>query len=117
MTPALTDSLLDGVTRDSLLTLALHKGLVVEERRVSVHELKEGLERGQVREAFGAGTAAVISPIRAIGIDGVNYPLAVVGEGDSGESVALLLKNELDDIRYGRQPDLFGWNSYIDCAH
>jgi branched-chain amino acid aminotransferase len=128
----LTDSLLDGVTRDSLLTLALHKGLTVEERRVSVGELKEGLERGHVREAFGAGTAAVISPIRAIGIDGVNYSLAVVGaEGaaagtaaagiaggarDSGESVALLLKNELDDIRYGRQPDLFGWNSYIDGA-
>jgi len=112
----------------SLLTLALHKGLIVEERRVSVHELKEGLERGQVREAFGAGTAAVISPIRAIGIDGVNYPLAVVGQegdehgaaadaGDSCESVALMLKEELDDIRYGRQPDLFGWNSYIDCAH
>jgi branched-chain amino acid aminotransferase len=126
VTPALTDSLLDGVTRDSLLTLALHKGLIVEERRVSVHELKEGLERGQVREAFGAGTAAVISPIRAIGIDGVNYPLAVVGEqgdehgagaGNSGESVAVMLKEELDDIRYGRQPDLFGWNSYIDCAH
>jgi branched-chain amino acid aminotransferase len=128
VTPALTDSLLDGVTRDSLLTLALHKGLIVEERRVSVGELKEGLERGQVREAFGAGTAAVISPIRAIGIDGVNYPLAVVAEeaaagrgadgytGDSGESMALLLKEELDDIRYGRKPDLFGWNSYIDVT-
>jgi branched-chain amino acid aminotransferase len=61
-----------------------------------------------VREAFGAGTAAVISPIRAIGIDGVNYSLPVVGE------TALLLKGELDDIRYGRKPDLFGWNSYID---
>jgi hypothetical protein len=36
---------------------------------------------------------------------------------DAGESVALILKKELDDIRYGRQPDLFGWNSYIDCAH
>ena len=130
VTPALTDSLLDGVTRDSLLTLALHKGLTVEERRVSVGELKEGLERGQVREAFGAGTAAVISPIRAIGIDGVKYSLPVVGEegvtagagagsvgSDAGESVALILKKELDDIRYGRQPDLFGWNSYIDCAH
>ena len=134
VTPALTDSLLDGVTRDSLLTLALHKGLTVEERRVSVGELKEGLERGLVREAFGAGTAAVISPIRAIGIDGVNYPLAVVSEAGAGsgmaatrggegagiaagESVALLLKEELDDIRYGRKPDLFGWNSYIDCAH
>jgi len=127
VTPALTDSLLDGVTRDSLLTLALRKGLTVEERRVSVGELKEGLERGQVREAFGAGTAAVISPIRAIGIDGVNYPLPVVGEertregagsgaADSGKSVALLLKEELDDIRYGRQPDLFGWNHYIDVT-
>jgi branched-chain amino acid aminotransferase len=69
-----------GVTRDSLLTLALHKGLTVEEQPVSVGELKEGLERGRVREAFGVGTAAVISPIRAIGIDGVKYPLTIVGE-------------------------------------
>jgi branched-chain amino acid aminotransferase len=85
---------------------------------VSVTELKEGLERGKVREAFGAGTAAVISPIQTIGIDGVDYPLAVVGEEDAGasdpsDSVALMLKEDLDDIRYGRKPDLFGWNNYI----
>jgi len=48
---------------------------------VSVTELKEGLERGRVREAFGAGTAAVIPPIKAIGIDGIHYPLAIVAEG------------------------------------
>jgi len=118
VTPALTDTILDGVTRDSLLTLALDAGITVAERPVSVEELREGLERGRVTEAFGAGTAAVVSPIRSIGIDGFEYTLPVVGgEGEagvgSGKSIALLLKEELDAIRYGRKADPYGWNGYI----
>ena len=115
VTPPLGDTLLDGVTRDSLLTIALDAGLTVEERKVTVEELREGLERGRVEEVFGAGTAAVVAPIRAIGIDGMDYSLPVVG-GDqtSGESVALFLKSELEAIRYGRKPDKYGWNDYID---
>lgn len=120
VTPALTDSLLDGVTRDSLLTLALKSGIIVEERPVSVDELKEGLERGWVQEAFGAGTAAVVSPIHSIGIDGEDYALPIVGMTgpavhsiESAKSIAIRLKNELDDVRDGSKPDPFGWNSYI----
>jgi branched-chain amino acid aminotransferase len=147
VTPALTDTILDGVTRDSLLTLALDAGITVAERPVSVEELREGLERGRVTEAFGAGTAAVVSPIRSIGIDGMEYALPVVGgeveggdartggaggaggagaaagaggadgaavaDGAAGDSIALRLKKELDDIRYGRKADLYGWNGYI----
>jgi branched-chain amino acid aminotransferase len=114
VTPSLSDTILDGVTRDSLLTLALNLGITVAERPVSIEELREGLERGRVREVFGAGTAAVVSPIRSIGIDDVEYTLPVVGEaGDGGKSLALILKTELDAIRYGQKPDPYGWNSYI----
>lgn len=108
VTPPLGDTLLDGVTRDSLLTLALDAGMTVEERRITVDELREGLERGTVTEVFGAGTAAVVAPIETIGIDGINYSLSNAG------GVALQLKQELDAIRYGRKPDKYGWNNYID---
>ncbi|HTI91834.1 MAG TPA: branched-chain amino acid aminotransferase [Puia sp.] len=113
VTPPLTDTILDGVTRDSLLTLAARAGIPAEERAVSVDELREGLERGRVREAFGAGTAAVVSPIREIGIDGKDYLLPVVGSGVGVGSVGMELKKMLDDIRYGRAADPFGWNFYI----
>lgn len=110
VTPPLSDSILDGVTRDSLLMLAADRGIRIEERRVSVKELEHVLETGKVSEAFGAGTAAVVSPIRCIGIDEQDYALPVVG--DTG-SVAITLKNALDDIRYGRTPDRYGWNYFI----
>jgi branched-chain amino acid aminotransferase len=108
VTPPLSDTLLDGITRDSLLTLASDAGLTVEERRISVDELREGLERRRIEEVLGAGTAAVVAPIETIGIDGINYSLSNTG------GVALFLKQELDAIRYGRKPDKYAWNNYID---
>ena len=60
VTPALSDSILAGITRDSVLKLARHWGMKVEERKVSVRELVDGLQKGKVKEAFGAGTAATI---------------------------------------------------------
>jgi branched-chain amino acid aminotransferase len=119
ITPPLTDSILDGVTRDSLLTLAADAGIAAEERSVSVEELKKAFEKGRISEAFGAGTAAVISPIQAIGIDGRDYLLPVVAKvrgtdaTGSTESVALRLKEALDDIRYGKKPDPYGWNFIV----
>jgi branched-chain amino acid aminotransferase len=110
VTPPLSDSILDGVTRDSLLVLARDAGMRVEERPVSVKELEEGLERGLVTEAFGAGTAAVVSPIRVIGVDGRDHELPVAGEKDSR---AYALKNALDGIRYGRKPDVYEWNYFV----
>ena len=110
VTPPLSDSILDGVTRDSLLVLARDAGMRVEERPVSVKELEQGLKRGVVKEAFGAGTAAVVSPIRAIGMDGRDYELAVAGEK---RSHANILKHALDDIRYGRSTDIYEWNYFV----
>jgi branched-chain amino acid aminotransferase len=110
VTPPLSDSILDGITRDSLLVLAAARGIPVEERPVSIDELKQGLENREISEAFGAGTAAVVSPIRCIGIDHQDYPLPVAGERGS---VAITLKDALDDIRYGRTRDRYGWNYFV----
>lgn len=109
VTPPLSDSILDGVTRDSLITLATDAGIPVEERPVSVDELKKAFEQKTIREAFGVGTAAVISPISLIGIDGVDYNLPPSRPSD----ISLRLKAELDDIRYGRKADIHGWNFII----
>jgi len=110
VTPPLSDSILDGVTRDSMLVLAAARGIAIEERRISITELREGLENKTISEAFGAGTGAVVSPIRSIGIDHQDYVLPVVGEPGC---VALTLKTALDDIRYGRVADPYGWNYFI----
>jgi branched-chain amino acid aminotransferase len=127
VTPPLSDSILDGVTRDSLLTLAARAGITVEQRPVSVKELQEACKKGTLTEAFGAGTAAVVSPIRVIGIDGVDYELPV-GINDltgtngtqpqdngrpGGPGMALSLRTILDRIRYGKEPDPFGWNHIV----
>jgi len=111
VTPPLTDTILDGITRDSLITLAGDQGIAVEERPVSVKEIQKGLETGEVREAFGAGTGAVISPIETIGIDGRDDHLPIFSEGLG--NVALRLKTALDDIRYGQRPDPYGWNYFV----
>lgn len=110
VTPPLTDTILDGITRDSLITLASDEGMKVEERKISVDEIRKGLADGTVREAFGAGTAAVVSPIQTIGIDGRDHHLPVCGEG----GVALRLKALIDDIRYGRRPDVHGWCFFVN---
>ena len=75
VTPALSTSILDGVTRRSVLALARDMGLPVEERRVSSREIMEALAAGKLEEAFGAGTAATIAPIATIGYEGHDYDL------------------------------------------
>ena len=75
VTPPLSDSILDGVTRDSLLTLAADLGYKTEERQISTDELKTAFQNGTITEAFGAGTAAVVAPISVICIDDTDYSL------------------------------------------
>jgi len=109
VTPPLSDSILDGVTRDSLLKIARRQGIPVVERPVDVEELKEAFDKGRISEAFGTGTAAVISPIGVIGIDGKDYVLPV----QSTPGVGTRLKAVLDDIRYGRETDVESWNFLV----
>ncbi|MCU0420581.1 MAG: branched-chain amino acid aminotransferase [Cyclobacteriaceae bacterium] len=105
VTPALSDSILAGITRDSVLALARHWGMKVEERKISVAELVNALEQGRVQEAFGAGTAATIAPIELIGHQGKDYPLPPVGERKFSNKVY----NELDLIKRGHTADPFHW--------
>jgi branched-chain amino acid aminotransferase len=105
VTPNLTSAILDGVTRNSLLTLAPKLGMKAEERKISVAEIKEGFEKGTLTEAFGVGTAAVVSTIATINIEGKDYNLPA----DSPSSFQQKLKKKLEDIRHGIEPDEFGW--------
>ncbi|GHM98776.1 branched-chain-amino-acid aminotransferase [Cytophagales bacterium WSM2-2] len=106
VTPKLLSSLLDGVTRDSILTLAPSLGIEIDERKISVAELEEGFKKGTLTEAFGVGTAAVVSPIAAISIHGKVYELPPVGP----DSFQLRAKKKLNDIRMAVEPDVHGWN-------
>ncbi len=78
ITPSLNTAILDGVTRDSILTLAKEMNFPTEERRIKLEELEKGFKDGSISEAFGAGTAAVVAPIQSIRIHGIDYtiPLA-----------------------------------------
>jgi branched-chain amino acid aminotransferase len=109
VTPALSDSILDGVTRDSLLTLAKDMGYKTEERPISIDELTDAFHTRSITEAFGAGTAAVVSPIQVININGIDMYLPEYGQ----TSLLNLLKQKLERIRSGTEADLHGWNHII----
>jgi branched-chain amino acid aminotransferase len=99
------DTILDGVTRKSVIQIAKDWGVEVQERLLSVKELVEGISKGEVTEAFGAGTAAVIAPIQTIGFDGKDYELPARQESDFSAKVF----NEISQIRLGEIADTRGW--------
>lgn len=105
LTPSIGNTILKGVTRDSVLTLARDKGVVVEERRISVEEIMDALKAGKVDEAFGVGTAATIAPIAVIHNDGVDYQLPQLGNQSFGTTIL----DELTAIRTGLAADRFNW--------
>jgi len=106
ISPETSDTILDGVTRNSVLTVAKDLGIPVEIRRFSVVELQESLNNNALTEAFGVGTAATIKPMSEIGINGKRYPL---NNPDNWKIVPWLLR-ELDGIRRGSIDDRFNWN-------
>lgn len=106
VTPNLSDKILKGITRDSVLQIARSMNIETEERPVSVEEVISGIESGRLTEAFGAGTAVVVSPFSVIGYQGKDYMLA---ESPAGKSIAIRIKNYLTDIRTGKTDDVFGW--------
>lgn len=109
VTPPISDSILDGVTRDSLLTLATDSGYQVEERPISVDELENAFRQGTITEAFGAGTAAVVAPVKLINYNGVDYHFPEY----SRDSISNILKLKLEAIRTGRAADPYGWNTIV----
>jgi branched-chain amino acid aminotransferase len=109
ITPALSDSILAGITRKSVLELARHWNVPVEERRISVKELVKALEEGRVEEAFGAGTAATIAHIELIGHEGKDYHLPSISDRKFSNKVY----DALEQIKRGKSTDLFGWIHHI----
>jgi branched-chain amino acid aminotransferase len=105
MTPALTGSLLPGITRDSLLKLAPTFGIDTTEGRISVSEWRDGNASGELTEVFACGTAAVITPVGTVDSTSGGW---TIGDGTPGP-VSQRLKSELIGIQYGHKPDPFGW--------
>ncbi|MDH6181525.1 branched-chain amino acid aminotransferase [Microbacteriaceae bacterium SG_E_30_P1] len=106
-----SDSILEGITRDSVLQLAEDRGHKVERRKVSIEEWREGVANGDVTEVFACGTAAVITPIGLLKARDFT-----VGDADAqaGE-LTMSLREELTDIQYGRRPDPHGWMTRLDA--
>lgn len=111
VTPVLSGAILEGITRDSIITLARDRGLDVEERNVSIKEWQDGVASGDITEVFACGTAAVITPIgQLVGRDmSIGDPDAPAGE------LTMSLRKELTDIQYGRIPDRHGWLTRLDA--
>ena len=105
ITPPLTGTILPGVTRDSALTLMREWGLRVSERPVSIDEVTAAADDGTLREVWGTGTAAVISPVGELSYKGQRI---VINRGRIGE-VTQRLYDAIVSIQYGTAPDPRGW--------
>ena len=105
VTPMLSGSILPGITRMSCIAVLKDKGFEVEERLLSIDELEAAMENGTLEEAWGCGTAAVVSPIGELCYKGVKYP---VNNGEIGE-VTQMLYDTLTGIQWGKIEDKFGW--------
>jgi len=105
VTPALTGTLLPGITRDSLLRLAPELGLAAEEGKISIDQWQAECAAAELTEVFACGTAAVITPVGAVKGEHSDW---LVGDGTPGP-VTLRLREELMGIQYGHLADPFGW--------
>ena len=105
ITPALLGSVLPGITRRSCIQLLKDWGVEVEERQLSVDELKEAIKNGTLEEAFGCGTAAVVSPIGELNIEGTPYEIA----GNKIGPLTQKLYDTLTGIQWGKIADPYGW--------
>ena len=105
ITPALSGSILHGITRESVLQLGPDLGYTVSEEKIDVDEMLDDIEKGRITEAFGVGTAAVVAPVGKFGYKGKEYR---INDEQTGP-VAQHLFTTLTDIQFGRAPDPYGW--------
>ncbi len=109
VTSKLNGSILQGITRDSIIKIAKLWNIEVEERQVDINELVKDLASGKVTEVFGSGTAAVVSPVGLLQYKGTDYKVA---QGEVGE-LTLKFYNYLTGIQYGKEKDPFGWTEIV----
>jgi len=105
VTAPLSDTILSGVTRDCVLSIAREWGLKVSERRLAIDEIVAAHGKGQLREVFGSGTAAVVSPVGELEFDGRRL---VINDNQPGE-MSLKLYEEIVGIQRGTRPDRYEW--------
>jgi branched-chain amino acid aminotransferase len=105
VTPELSEgTILNGVTRNSIITMMREMGIEVQERRLSIDEVVEAYNKGILQEVFGCGTAATIAPIAELGYGDFKMPFNI-----SNFKIATELRKQFDDIRYSRVEDTHGW--------
>ena len=109
VTPALVGSILPGITRKSCIQILKDKGYRVSERRISIDEVIAAQENGTLDEAFGTGTAAVISPVGLIRYRDKDYTI----NGGKMGAVTKMLYDTITGIQYGTAPDPYGWKKII----
>ena len=109
ITPALTGTILPGVTRHSVIQLARHFGVKVAERQLSIDEIITASQKGTLKEVFASGTAAIVSPVGQIYFRGKEH---LINAGKTGP-LAEKLYNEILQIQYGLKEDEFGWRVKI----
>jgi len=108
ITAPTNDRILDGITRKSIIDIAESEGIPVEVRPITVTEVVTAAKDGSLKEMFGAGTAAVVSPICTFGHKGTDYDLP-----ELEQDYASVLKQRITDIQYNRSEDPFGWRVSI----
>lgn len=104
-----SDRILDGITRKSIIQIAKDENIPVEVKKITVSELVEAAKNGNLKEMFGAGTAAVISPIAGFGYQDKDFDLP-----ELESSYATRLKKRITDIQYNRAEDKFGWRVIVE---
>lgn len=110
VTPLLTGSILPGITRDSVLKLAPVLGFSARERKVTIEEVIKGIKEGSLKECFGTGTAAVITPVGKIFYKNSDY---TINHGKTG-FVTKLFFEHITGIQYGEKKDLFNWTTLLE---
>lgn len=109
VTPSLRGTILPGVTRDSIIELAKHWDMPVEERRISIEEVMRAGKDDKLEEVFGAGTAAVVAPVEEVHHDGQSVTFDIDGRGPVGQK----FYNAITDLQRGQAEDPFGWTTSV----
>jgi branched-chain amino acid aminotransferase len=109
VTPELTGTILEGVTRSSILDLAKDLGLKADERRVSIDEWRDGVASGEITEVFACGTAAVVTPVGRLAWQGGEVRIGDHDINGGVGPVTASIRQSLLDVQYGRAEDLRGW--------
>lgn len=110
VTPMLTGSILPGITRDSVLKLAPVLGISTKERKITIEEVIEGIQKGTLKECFGTGTAAVVTPVGKIFYKDRDY---IINRGETG-AITRLFFEYITGIQYGEKEDLFNWITLLE---